>query len=420
MPKFSRANSPLWLDLLFMSGMVGAAYALDRYVITQKLGPRSRPEVDEGDKPDEGYTLDVAGMGSAETLPREPQPQAADAGTKDHVGAIKTRPSQEPESLQHQRSCDPGRGRRAQGPHQVPPKGWMDVGWRVYGQIGEDRLLAVAAGAVFYMLLALFPAVTALVSLYGLFNDPVTINEQLSLLSGVMPSAGIDIIREQVTRLTENSSRSLSFGFIVGLALALWSANAGMKAIMDALNVVYDEREKRGFVTLTLVAFAFTLSALVFIILALGAIVVLPLVLAWIGIDTQTGTILNWVRWPALLLITILGLSVLYRYGPSRESAQWRWLSVGAVFATVAWLLSSALFTWYLSNFANYDATYGSLGAGIGLMMWLWLTVCMVLIGGEINAELEHQTSEDTTTGAEKPLGRRGAVMADTVGEAWR
>lgn len=395
------ANSPLWLDLLLLTGMVGAAYAVDRYVLPSQ---GERREID----------VEPPETGASESAAQEPE------GEPKQEGARATRPSQEPEHVQHARSQDRGRGREATSPHEIPAKGWMDVGHRVFTQIGEDRLLAVAAGAVFYMLLALFPAVTALVSLYGLYNDPITINQQLALLQGFMPAAGIDIVREQVTRLTETSNSSLSFGFLFGLGLALWSSNAGMKAIIDALNVVYDEREKRSFVKLTLVAFAFTLSALAFVLFALASIVVLPLVLAWVGVDTQAGTILSWLRWPALLIVLLISLAVLYRYGPSRAYAKWRWLSVGALFATVAWLLGSALFSWYLSNFANYDATYGSLGAGIGLMMWLWMSVIVILVGGEVNAELEHQTAQDTTTRPHKPLGERGATMADRVGEAWR
>jgi membrane protein len=406
-----RANTPLWLDLLLASGMIGGAYALDRYVF-----PTPRERRGDSGGPSEAMGAPPSGD-DAEAMARTPAPSG---DTDDEDGAMKTRPSQEPEHVQHARAYDPGRGRRARSPHEIPAKGWMDVGYRVYQQIGEDRVLAVAAGAVFYMLLALFPAVTALVSLYGLYNDPVTINQQLSLLQGVMPAAGIDIVREQVTRITETSTSSLSWGFLIGLGLAVWSSNAGMKGVIDALNVVYDEREKRGFIMLTLVSLAFTLSALVFVLFALSAIVVLPLVLAWIGLDTQAGVVLSWLRWPALLVAVMVWLAVLYRYGPSRENARWSWLSVGAAFATVTWLVASGLFSWYLANFANYDATYGSLGTAIGMMMWLWLSVIVILVGGEINAELEHQTAEDTTTRPRKPLGERGATMADTVGEAWR
>jgi membrane protein len=228
------------------------------------------------------------------------------------------------------------------------------------------------------------------------------------------------IVREQVTRLAQTSNGALGLGFFLGLALALWSANAGMKAIIDALNVVYDEREKRGFVKLTLVALAFTLGGLVFIILALGAVVIFPLVLAWVGFESRSAELVAILRWPALFVIVVLAVGVLYRYGPSRTPARWQWLSIGSVLAALAWLAVSALFSWYLANFAHYDATYGSLGAAIGLMMWLWLSGIVILIGAELNAEIEHQTAQDTTIGHEKPLGMRGAVMADTLGEAWR
>ena len=256
----------------------------------------------------------------------------------------------------------------------------------------------------------------ALVSIYGLFTDPSTINEHITLLQGVMPESAIRIIREQVTAFAETGSDALSLGFILGLAVALWSANAGMKAIIDALNVVYDEREKRSFVWLTIVAFAFTLGGLAVLNLALAAIVVMPLMFSWLGLELRMAQIVSFARWPALFVIVLLWLAVLYRYGPSRTRARWQWLSAGSVFATAFWLAGSALFSWYLSNFANYDATYGSLGAGVGLMMWLWLSVIVVLLGRELNAEIEHQTAHDTTVRPEKPLGRRGAVMADTVG----
>jgi membrane protein len=313
-----------------------------------------------------------------------------------------------------------GRGRSARSPLTIPARGWKDIFWRTYIQIGDDRLLAVAAGAVFYMLLALFPAITALVSLYGLLADPATINDHLLLLQGVMPEAAMGIVKEQVTRLAQTSNGALGLGFFLGLALALWSANAGMKAIIDALNVVYDEREKRGFVKLTLVALSFTLGGIAFIIVALAAVVIFPLVLAWIGFESRSAELVAILRWPALFVIVVLALGVLYRYGPSRTPTRWQWLGIGSVLAALAWLAISILFSWYLANFGHYDATYGSLGAAIGLMMWLWLSVIVILIGAELNAEIEHQTARDTTIGQEKPLGMRGAVMADTLGEAWR
>jgi membrane protein len=330
------------------------------------------------------------------------------------------RPSQEPPGVQKGRINQPGRGRSASSPTGIPGKGWMDVFWRIYNQLQNDRLLAVAAGVVFYMLLALFPALTALVSLYGLVSDPAEINAQLALLAGVVPSDVVAIIRDQVTRVSEARSGSLGLGFLIGIAFALWSTNGGMKAIIDSLNVVYDEREERSFIVLTLVSFAFTIGSLVFVVLAMSAVVITPLVLPWLGMESLSERIISLLRWPALLIIVLLWLSLLYRYGPCRTAAQWRWLSVGSLFAALCWLAASSLFSWYLSNFANYNVTYGSLGAVIGLMMWLWVSVIVILFGAELNAELEHQTAEDTTVRPEQPLGERGAVMADTVGKAWR
>jgi membrane protein len=329
-----------------------------------------------------------------------------------------TRSSDQPRALQHKRAYEPGRGRHAEAPWQIPLRGWKDILWRTYQQIGEDRLLAVAAGVVFYGLLALFPAITALVSLYGLFANAATINDHLSAAAGILPGGAVDIIHEQILRLTSKGAAKLGFGFIFGLGLALWSANAGMKAIMDALNVVYDEKEKRGFIKLNLVSFAFTLAAIASLMLALGAVVVLPLLLAHLGLGGITDAVFRYARWPLLLALVVFGLALIYRFGPSRREPRWQWLSVGSVVAAIAWLVSSALLSWYLARYANYDATYGSLGAGIGLMMWMWVSSIVILFGAQLNSEIEHQTAKDSTVEHDKPLGARGAAMADTVGKA--
>ena len=329
-----------------------------------------------------------------------------------------TRSTDEPRSVQHDRAREDDRGRRASAPWQIPWPGWKDIFWRTYGQIGEDRLLAVAAGVVFYGLLALFPAVTAFVSLYGLFAKASTINEHLSLVSGLMPGGGVEIIQEQVNRIAAKGETKLGFAFAFGLALALWSANAGMKALIDALNVIYDEKEKRGFIKLNFLSLILTAGGLLAILTAVGAIVVLPVVLSYVGLGGWTEMLLRLLRWPVLLFVVIFGLAVLYRFGPSRQHPRWEWLSAGSVAAAVAWLASSALLSWYLANFANYDATYGSLGAAIGMMMWMWVSSIVILVGAELNSEVEHQTARDSTTGSERPLGQRGAAMADTVGAA--
>jgi membrane protein len=217
--------------------------------------------------------------------------------------------------------------------------------------------LAVAAGVVFYGLLALFPAVTAMVSLYGLFAKASTMNEHLSAVAGLLPEGGLSIVQDQVKRLATKGDAKLGFGFVVGLGIALWSANSGMKAILDALNVVYEEKEKRGFINLILVSLCFTLAAVAAVLLALGAVVVLPITLNYLGLHEVTDLLLRGLRWPVLLALIIFGLAVLYRFGPSRREPRWQWISVGSIVAAVVWAVASALLSWYLSSFANYDTT---------------------------------------------------------------
>ncbi len=327
-------------------------------------------------------------------------------------------PGDDPHAVQVARASEPDRGRTALSPLAIPLAGWKDIGWRVYAEIGNDRLLAVAAGVVFYGLLALFPAITALVSSYALFADGATIGKHLAFAAALMPQGAYGIVDEQISRIAQGGGGQLSFALVLAMGLALWSANVGMKAMIDALNVIYGETEKRGFIMLNLLSLAMTLGALIFLLLAIGSVIVLPLAFAWLGIEGFGNWAIALLRWLAIMIRVAFALAVLYRYGPSRREAQWRWLSAGAVAATLMWIAGSALFSLYLSNFADYNATYGSLGAGIGLMMWLWLNSISVLIGAELNAEIEQHTARDSTMGGGKPLGARGAVMADTVGAA--
>ncbi len=255
-------------------------------------------------------------------------------------------------------------------------------------------------------------------SCYGLFADPSTIGSNLQTLSLMLPEGSFTIVQDQIARVVAKGNTSLGATFLFGLALALWSANAGVKAVIDALNVVYEEREKRSFIKLNLLSLTFTAGGIVALLLMVGAVVALPLLLNHLWLPEQGKMIVSLLRWPLLLAMLLLALAVLYRFGPSRREAQWKWLSVGAVAAALLWLAGSALLSWYLSNFGNYDATYGSLGAAIGLMMWMWMSAIIVLCGAELNSEIEHQTAVDTTVGRPKPLGARDAVMADTVGPA--
>jgi len=327
-------------------------------------------------------------------------------------------PAQEPLTLQELRAAEHGRGQRAHAPVQIPWRGWKDVLVRTYHEIQNDRLLALAAGVAFYSLVALFPAIAAGVSSYALFADAGTIAKHLSIAADVVPAGTLDLLSEEITRIAAKSDGRLTFGFVFGLGVALWSANAGMKSIFDALNIIYDEDEKRSLIWLNLVSLFFTVCAIAAAGLAIALVVVFPLLLAAFGLTSLDYPLVGYLRWPVMFVLIILGLAVLSRYGPSRRSAKWRWISVGSVFAALAWLAVSSLFSWYLASFANYNATYGALGAVVGLMMWMWLSTIVVLVGAELNSEIEHQTAQDSTVGPPKPLGTRGAVMADTVGPA--
>jgi membrane protein len=231
-----------------------------------------------------------------------------------------------------------------------------------------------------------------------------------------VPENVLSIVHEQAARIASNSSGALSIGIIAGILVSLWSAMSGIKAVIDALNVIYEQKEDRTFLKLNLVALVFTLAGFAAFLLAIAAIVVLPLILSPIGLGTLTEALTRIARWPVLLVVLLSCLAVLYRYGPDRRAARWQWVTVGSVFAAVTWIVASFLFSWYLASFANYNATYGSLGAVVGLMIWLWISTILVLLGAELNAEIEHQTARDSTVGKDKPMGDRGAVMADTVG----
>ena len=314
-------------------------------------------------------------------------------------------------------ATDRQHGRHAQHPGEIPMKGMKDVLYRVYLSLTQDRVMLVAAGVTFYLLLAVFPAMTALVSVYGFVADPATIAQRIAFLAQVMPADGLNIFLDQLKALATEERSALSFGLFFGLAVALWSANNGIKALFEAMNIAYGEDEKRGFIRLNLVSLTFTLGAIVAAIVILIALGVIPAMIAMLNLGGAAEIGLRLLRWPLLLLLATVGITLLYRYGPSRQPAKVRWLTWGAAFSAVLWLLGSFGVTFYLSHVANYNATYGALGALIGFLFWTWISVIIVIMGAELNAELEHQTAMDSTTGKPKPMGRRGAVMADTIGE---
>lgn len=313
------------------------------------------------------------------------------------------------------RSEEAGAGRRAHAPSQIPARGWWQILKRTVSQASEDRLMMEAAAVTFYTLLALFPALASLVSIYALVADPATIQGHLSALGGIVPGGGMEIIEEQVQRVASTAGGTLGFGAAAGLLISLWSSNQAAKALFDALNIIYEEPEKRGFIKLTLTTLAFTIGFILFAILTMVGVVAVPVVLGLVGLGDTAETLLSYGRWPLMLVLVALVLACLYRWGPSREAAKWRWVSWGSGFAAVAWLAGSAAFSWYVANFGSYNETYGSLGAAMGFMTWIWISAIVILLGAELNAEMEYQTAQDTTAAPDQAMGRRGAAMADSV-----
>ena len=316
------------------------------------------------------------------------------------------------------RSREIGRGRDATSPEQIPALGWKDIFWRVLWSISANRILSTSGSVAFFALLAVFPGIAAIVSLYGLFADASTIGRHLSLLAGFLPGGVLLLVLDQIALISSQDKETLGTVFAAGFIVALASANSGIAALFDALNVVYDEREKRSLLRFYCITFVFTLVGILFVILAITAVVMLPLMLKLVGSATAPEWLLTIVRWPVLFFTIVVSLSCFYRYGPSRREARWRWVTWGSVLGALLWIGASMAFSWYVVTFDSYNRLYGSLGAGVGFMVWLWLSAVIVLIGAQVNAEMEHQTSRDTTEGRTKPLGSRGAMMADRVGEA--
>jgi membrane protein len=353
------------------------------------------------------------------TAGREQEDERPPDSDSDSLAAFRARvPADEPIAVQKARAAQPGRGRAARRPRAVPWRGWKDILWRTWAGITDDHLLTLAGGVAFFALLAMVPALTAGVSSYALFADARAIQGQLNMFANIVPPTALDLVRDEIIRIVANSNGRLTLSFIGSLALSLWSANSGVKALFEALNIVYGEEEKRSIVQLNVFSMLLTICSIAAMLMIVTGVVVLPLVFSITGFLGIKLTIIALLRWPAMLILAMVAFGVLYRYGPSRRLVQAHWITLGSLMAAFLWLAMSATFSWYLSHVANYTATYGALGAVIGLMMWMWLSAVIVLVGAKLNAEIEHQTAEDTTIGPPKPLGSRGAVMADTVGRA--
>jgi membrane protein len=321
----------------------------------------------------------------------------ARAITRNREGSTKTKP-----------------GANADHPAHMPWSAWKQVLIRVKDSLATDNLSVVCAGIAFLGVLAAFPALAAMVTLYGLIADRTDIEEHLAVVSALMPRDAFEIIRGQLHELVNQGDTKLGLGFVFSVVVALWSASRGAVALMTAMNVAYDEEEKRSFLKKNIVALGFTLGA---IVIALAGLVLIGGVPAAVetGAMAPTGSqrVLLWLRWVPMVVLVIAGLAMLYRYGPSRDDARLQWLTPGAILATLLWLIASWAFSFYVSNFGKYNETFGTLAGGVVLLLWFYLSAYVVCVGAELNAELERQTEKDTTVGPPKPKGARGANVAD-------
>ncbi len=307
------------------------------------------------------------------------------------------------------------RGREADRPTELPPTGWKDVLWRSWQEISDNNIFLISGGVTYAIVLALFPGLAALVSIYGLLLDPGQIEQQVNALSGVLPEQSRQMLTTELHQLVSSSS-TLSFAAVISVLLAIWSASRGMSGLISAIDIAYQQKETRSFFRFNLIALLLTLGTIVGGLVAIALIAVMPAATQLL----QLGAISKWlmllVQWPLLIVLVMVGLAVLYRYAPDRDEPQWRWVSPGAVTATALWIIGSIAFTVYVTNFGSYNTTYGSLGGAVILLTWLYLSAFAVLAGAVINAQSERQTRRDTTEGAPERMGRRGAYAADTLG----
>ncbi len=310
------------------------------------------------------------------------------------------------------------RGRYASRVSQITRKGWRDILRRVPKRMEEHSLSLIAGGVSFFLILSIFPALAAVAALWGLLADPAALQDQLATLRGVLPDEALALLETALSRFVDQGNTRLGIAFLTGFAVTFWFANAGLKALFVALNVVYEEKEKRSFVRFNLASFRAALALFVVGLLLMGVTVASPIVLGRLGLGDAVGWAVAVLRWPTLLVAATLSLMIVYRIGPSRQAARWRWLGWGSAFTALAWLVASGIFSFYIAHFADYNVTYGSLGAVIGFMLWIYVSVFVLLIGAELNAEIEHQLATDTTVGPGRPMGRRGAYRADTLAPA--
>ena len=323
-----------------------------------------------------------------------------------------------PASARQADAREPGRGRGATSPTAIPSRGWKDIMLRVKDEISKDHVGLVAAGVAFYGLLAIFPAITAVMAITGLIYEPTELVGALEGVTALVPRDVATILLDQAEKVAGGEQGGLTLGLILGLGLALYSASAGVGSLMEGINLAYDEEETRGFVRLKLVTLALTLCMVVGVVLAAGLVIALPIALGFLAFSPAIETLIQWVAYVPLAAILVLGIAVLYRFGPDRDAARWAWLSPGTIAAAGLWLVASVGFSIYVANFGSYNETFGSLAGVVVLLMWMWISAYVILVGAEINSEAEAQTARDTTVGPREPMGHRGAVKADGLGAA--
>ena len=309
------------------------------------------------------------------------------------------------------------RGRTARSPFAIPARGWWDIVRRVANKVARENVSILSAGVAFYAMLAIFPALGAIVTLYALVANPDDVTTHFRAIASIIPPDVADIIDGQLTSLASREQEKLGIGVLVGVLFSVWSAHRGVDALVRAVTIAYEEEETRGFVRMNVLTYVMTLGAILLVVTTVALLVAVPTVLAWLpvsGLATLAGRAVGWV---VFVTAVLLALSVLYRYAPPRRPASWRWVSLGAVTGTFLWLAGSVGFSLYVTSFANYNETYGTLGAIIVLLLWFYLTSYSIVLGAALNAEMEHQTARDTTIGGEQPLGERGAYVADTLGD---
>ncbi|WP_138936644.1 YihY/virulence factor BrkB family protein [Roseovarius arcticus] len=310
------------------------------------------------------------------------------------------------------------RGRNAEKPTDIPAKGWLDIALRVKNEMASDHVGLIAAGVAFYTLLAIFPALTALLAIGGLLVDPTQIVDELQTLTNIMPQEVATIILSQAQDVAGSRQGGLGLAAVLGIVLALYSASKGVGSLIEGLNVAYDEDETRGFIWLKIITFGLTVALIAGAVLVMILLMAVPAAMAFVNLGPAVEIAVAGASWLLMLALLAVALSALYRFGPDRDQAEWRWVSIGSIAACVVWLLASVGFALYASNFGSYNESFGSLGGAIVLLMWLWISAYIVLMGAELNAEMEAQTRYDTTVGHDEPMGERGAEKADRLGES--